>query len=110
MADTTPQTLAAAAACYCFDRITAEKVTIYLLAQMAGLSAMTPAQLEDAAKCYCFDPVTEKKVVSYLLSQISTSGVGGSGLLRVTGTSPNFGLDGRLTVNDPWVTIIAPGP
>lgn len=88
----TPGTLASAAACYCFDLITAEKVKIYLLAQAAGLGSMTPAQLADAAKCYCFDPVTQKKVEAYLLYQVSIGGVAGSGPAcgNYSGGQPDF--------------------
>lgn len=121
MASSTPETLAAAAACYCFDRITAEKVKLYLLAQLAGLGSMTPAQLAEAAKCFCFDPVTQKKVEAYLLSQVfsnvsATCSVGAP-------TSPPSGPCGIAYSLDPtpglwvwnsttstWVNLLAPGP
>lgn len=66
MAVYTPETLAEASACFCFDPVTAEKVKIYLLAVVAGLDDMTPAELAEAAKCFCFDRITAKKVEAYL--------------------------------------------
>lgn len=65
--------LGEASKCYCFDPVTAEKVKVYLLAQIAGLSDMTPTQLADAADCYCFDRETMKKVQAYLLCQIANA-------------------------------------
>lgn len=69
----TADALGEAAKCYCFDPITTEKVKVYLLAQIAGLSSMEPAALADAADCYCFDKETMKKVQAYLLCQIANA-------------------------------------
>lgn len=66
-----PETLATAAACYCFDAETREKVKVYLLAVIAGKDALTPSELADAAKCYCFDAATMKKVLAYLICEAS---------------------------------------
>ena len=71
--DCTAEYLGEASKCYCFDPITTEKVKVYLLAQIAGLSAMTPTQLADAADCYCYDKETMKKVQAYLLCQIANA-------------------------------------
>lgn len=67
----TTDDLAEAAACYCFDPLTKEKVKIYLLAVTAGLDNLTPSKLADRAKCYCYDAITLKKVQDYLLCQVA---------------------------------------
>lgn len=105
----TPTEIVSLSTCYCFPPVTQGSIIIYLLAQAAN-NTMTPTQLADAAKCFCFDPVTMQKAIVYLLAQIAITGVGGSGLVRVTGTAPNLGLDARLATTDPWTPIIAPGP
>lgn len=122
MADTTPQTLAAAAACFCFNsQAEADRVKIYLLAQLAGLSAMTPAQLATAATCFCFDPVTQKKVEAYLLSTLVSNvtatctvgapvspPVGQCGIAY--SLQPNPGLWVWNSTTSTWINLLAPGP
>lgn len=66
-----PRDLAEAARCLCFDNDTKDKVEIYLLAVIAGLSELTPEALAVRAKCYCYDAMTIKQVKSYLLCQIA---------------------------------------
>lgn len=101
--------LGEASKCLCFDPITAEKVKIYLLAELAGLTSLTPSQLAEAAECYCFDPVTMKKVLAYLLCQIANNGASTT-CEMLTGTSDPTGsitpeFIGQLfhdTANDKW--------
>lgn len=68
-----PRDLAAAAACFCYDPVTAEKVKIYLLVVAAGLTDKTPAELAELAKGYTYDANTAKKVQTYLLCTIASS-------------------------------------
>jgi len=75
----TPASLATASSCYCFDAVTSDKVTIFLLASIAGLTDMTPSELASASACYCFDRATSEKVKAYLLDYIATNGTGGGG-------------------------------
>lgn len=76
---TNPSELAAAAKCYCYDKETAKKVKLYLLAVIAGLDGLTPQELANRAKCYCFDPVTAAKVELYLDCLIANAGGSPSG-------------------------------
>jgi hypothetical protein len=72
---TSPTELSAAAACYnCIPDDMREPVLIYILAQAAGLGAMTPAQLMDAAKCYRFPEGKASSVLAYLMCQVANSG------------------------------------
>lgn len=75
----TPEALAAAAKCYCFDKKTSEEVKLYLLAVLAGLDNLTPSQLTDRAKCFCFDAKFQKMVENYLLCQIAATQGGSNG-------------------------------
>lgn len=70
---TEPDELQEASACYCFDRATAERVKIYLLANIAGLEDTSPSDLAEAAACYCFDHATVSRVMAYLLCQIAAA-------------------------------------
>lgn len=66
---TDPDELQAAAACYCYGEETSFRVIVYLLANIAGLSATPPEDLATAAACYCYDEATMKRVIAYLLCQ-----------------------------------------
>lgn len=70
---TDPSELAENARCYCFSPELARAVKIYLLAQIAGLGAMTNQELAEAAKCYCFDSYTAMKVELYLENVIANA-------------------------------------
>lgn len=69
-----PNDLTAAAKCYCgYDKQTAQRVMIYLLAVIANLQNTPPSELAALAKCYCFDDKTAKQVQNYLLCQIANA-------------------------------------
>lgn len=69
--DCTPEVLAEAAKCYCFDQQTYRQVVVYLLAQLADLGGLSPDELASRAACYCFPPGDFDKVTTYLLCQIA---------------------------------------
>lgn len=78
--DCSPDILAQAAACYCYDAVTTEKVKVYLLAVIAGLDTLPPATLAESASCYCFDPLTLKRIQAWILCDIDQIiGEGGGG-------------------------------
>lgn len=67
-----PSSLAAAAACYCYDAQMMQAVQIVLLREIAG-STLTPEQLSAAARCFCFDTETQAKVKNLLLCELSNA-------------------------------------
>lgn len=93
-----PGTIADSAKCYCYDPRTNERVMIYLLLQIAGLS-MTPTELQAASKCYCLDPISAQKAMVYLLCQIYLNGGGGGAgqIVEYTTTDPT--TDGVFPAN-----------
>lgn len=104
---TDPDELQAASACYCYGERTTLSVIVYLLANIAGLSATPPSDLARDAACYCYDEATMQRVIAYLLCIAANGGTAAtcaalSGAGDPTGvTTPEF--SGQLyhdTTND----------